>query len=471
VTSFEFNEDFVQKIEAANVAGINSFPIISAKDIISCHDLMKNVHSSGLDETEYTVGGRVMFRNKMGKIVFLRISDNSYHNETLNSNEQAKEPRLQIFIARDAVSNFDSVKSLDIGDIILAKGTLFRTNAGEITLRASSLILAAKTMTPFPDRWNEISEPGKKRYLDLMLDNRSREVAYARANAIKKIRHIMHESDFTEVETPTLHKIPGGANAKPFKTHHNALEQDLCLRVAPELFLKKLVIGGMNKVFEIGKNFRNEGVSKKHNPEFTSIELYAAWWNCEDMMNFISAIMQELLGKTPTVRTMESVVAELIDYKNTRDLDALNEWISLNALGDATSSVAKAWEVIFGEHEKKITDPVFITEFPVELSPLAKQKESDPFVTERFELYMNGMELANGFTELNDPQEQAKRFQEQAKAHASGDEEAMYFDSDYIEALTYGLPPTAGAGIGIDRLIMLMTDSKSIKDVILFPHY
>ncbi|MBI5335881.1 MAG: lysine--tRNA ligase [Burkholderiales bacterium] len=432
------------------------------------------------------VAGRLMLKRVMGKACFGTLQDGS--------------GRIQVYVTLDAVGaeQLAAFKHWDLGDILGCEGTLFKTKTGELTIKASSVRLLTKSLRPLPDKFHGMTDQEQKyrqRYVDLIMDEQARERFIARSKAIASIRQYMVEHGFLEVETPMLHPIPGGANAKPFVTHHNALDQEMFLRIAPELYLKRLVVGGFERVFEINRNFRNEGVSVRHNPEFTMMEFYAAYWTHRDLMDATEAILRHAARKATgtlhltyqgqpvdleapfhrlTIRdaVLQHTTVGEHDIDDPHALKAHLKSLGVDPLSWSREglSVAQLQFMIFEESvEEKLWAPTFIIDHPVEVSPLARAADANPAITERFELYITGREIANGFSELNDPEEQAARFAAQASAKEAGDEEAMYFDADYIRALEYGLPPTGGCGIGIDRLIMLLTDSANIRDVILFP--
>ena len=388
------------------------------------------------------------------------------------------------------------LKALDLGDIVGAEGELFKTQKGELTVRVSGFRLLTKALRPLPDKHKGLSDTEtryRQRYVDLIANDASRQIFATRSKIVKCIRDYFHDRGFMEVETPMMQVIPGGATARPFITHHNALDQDMYLRVAPELFLKRLTVGGYEKVFELNRNFRNEGLSTRHNPEFTMLEFYWAYARYDDLMDLTEdlfrVIAHEVLGSSLvnyqgvefdfavpfgrlTVKEAVSTYCKLDESVDLDDVKSLME--EARRLG---VSIDESWpkgkilmEIFEQQVEGLLEQPTFITEYPIEVSPLARRNESNPEVTDRFELIIGGRELANGFSELNDPEDQAARFHAQVAQKDAGDQEAMHFDEDYITALEYGMPPTAGEGIGIDRLVMLFTDSASIKDVLLFPH-
>jgi lysyl-tRNA synthetase, class II len=441
-----------------------------------------------------SVAGRMMLKRVMGKASFATLQDSSLGPSS---------GQIQIYVQSNTVGEaaHNAFKHWDLGDIVACEGHLFKTQTGELSIHASSVRLLTKSLRPMPDKFHGVADQEVKyrqRYVDLMTDVETRKRFIARSRAVASIRDFMLKNEFLEVETPMLHPIPGGANAKPFKTHHNALDQEMFLRIAPELYLKRLIVGGFDRVFEINRNFRNEGISVRHNPEFTMMEFYAAYWNYQDLMQFTEdlirhAAMQSVgsLQLTYTHQGQDRSVDlsnpfERITIRNAivkyteagEDVDS-REWLipELQKLGfseqkDRLSrrSLASLQVLYFEETvEEKLWQPTFIMEHPTEISPLARASNSDPSITERFELYITGREFGNGFSELNDAEEQADRFQAQASAKEAGDDEAMYFDQDFVRALEYGMPPTGGCGIGIDRLMMLLTNSASIRDVILFP--
>ena len=431
---------------------------------------------------EVKIAGRMMLKRVMGKAAFATLQDVS--------------GRIQIYVARDKVGEeiYAGFKTWDLGDILGVVGTLMKTKTGELTVAASEIRLLTKSLRPLPDKFHGLADQEMKyrqRYVDLIMNEETRFVFRARSAIVASIRNYMLGHGFMEVETPMMHPIPGGASAKPFVTHHNALDMQQLLRIAPELYLKRLVVGGFEKVFEINRNFRNEGLSPRHNPEFTMMEFYEAYANYHTLMDFTEGLIRqsarEALGKEifeyqgrvldlskpfHRLTICQAIQREQPDFTDAQLADpeflktkikAFGEPVKPGGLGSLQLQLFEACA------EAKCWEPTFIIDYPVEVSPLARASDSNPEITERFELFIVGREIANGFSELNDPEDQAARFLEQAKAKDAGDEEAMYYDADFIRALEYGLPPTGGCGIGIDRLIMLLTDSPAIRDVILFP--
>lgn len=432
---------------------------------------------------EVAVAGRLLAKRVMGKLSFATLQDRS--------------GRIQLFVQRDLLGEdaYKAFKQLDIGDIVGVRGALSRTNKGELSVRATELRLLTKSLRPLPEKWHGLSDTEaryRQRYVDLIMHPDSRAVFMARSAIVRGVRDFFESRDFLEVETPMLQAIPGGAAARPFVTHYNALDHDFYLRVAPELYLKRLVVGGLEKVFELNRNFRNEGVSTRHNPEFTMLEFYQAYADYRDLMDSIEALLRELSDRVaanhsqacnedairfdaPFERlSMRDAVLKYNDSVSQQDiesLDGLSEAAArLGVKGEASWGYGK-WLTELFEHtvEHRLESPTFVTDYPAEVSPLARRRDDNPEVTERFELFVAGREIANGFSELNDAEDQAERFAAQADAKAAGDDEAMYYDADYVNALEYGLPPTAGAGIGIDRLVMLLTGRSAIRDVLLFP--
>jgi len=431
------------------------------------------------------VAGRMMLKRVMGKASFATLQDST--------------GRIQIYVTRDDISEdlYADFKHWDLGDIVACEGKLFKTRMGELSIHATSIRMLTKSLRPMPDKFHGVADQEikyRQRYVDLMTDETARKRFVARSKAVSGIRDFMVQHNFLEVETPMLHPIPGGANAKPFTTHHNALDQEMFLRIAPELYLKRLIVGGFERVFEINRNFRNEGISVRHNPEFTMMEFYAAYWNYQDLMHFTEELVRDAAMKAAGTLLLtyggkavdlepafERLTIREAILKHTEAGDNVDNitWLinALQKLGFkeekdklSTRSLASLQVMYFEETvEDKLWQPTFICEHPVEISPLARASDSKPEVTERFELYITGREFGNGFSELNDAEDQAARFHAQVAAKDSGDDEAMFYDHDFVRALEYGMPPTGGCGIGIDRLMMLLTDSPSIRDVILFP--
>ena len=433
-----------------------------------------------------SLAGRVMLKRVMGKASFATVQDMS--------------GRIQLYVTRDGIGEaaYEAFKHYDLGDIVGATGVLFKTKTGELSVKVAELRLLVKSLRPLPEKFHGLADQEQKyrqRYVDLIMSEETRSAFHTRSRVVQAVREFMAARGFLEVETPMMQPIPGGANARPFRTHHNALDMDLYLRVAPELYLKRLVVGGFEKVFEINRNFRNEGISTRHNPEFTMLEFYEAYRDYRHLMDFTEVMLRELAKQvlgTLQLRYGEHTIDFAKPFERLTILEAIRKFhpeISASDLAtrDGVITVLKKRGIEFGHHAKaglgalqlhlfeetteaRLIQPTFVVDYPAEVSPLARRSEKNPAATDRFELYIAGREIANGFSELNDPEDQAARFEEQAKAKAAGDEESMYYDADYIRALEYGLPPTAGEGIGIDRLVMLFTNSPSIRDVLLFPH-
>ncbi|BAL97494.1 lysyl-tRNA synthetase LysS [Rubrivivax gelatinosus IL144] len=472
----------LQAIRAAGVAFPNDFkPRHHAADLHHKHGQVPNEELEPQAVT-VSVAGRMMLKRVMGKACFATLQDAT--------------GRIQLYVTQDAVGpeTLAAFKRWDLGDILGCEGTLFRTKTGELSIKATRVRLLTKSLRPLPDKFHGMTDQEQKyrqRYVDLMTDDAARARFVARSKAVSSIRQYMVEHGFLEVETPMLHPIPGGANAKPFVTHHNALDQEMFLRIAPELYLKRLLVGGFERVFEINRNFRNEGISVRHNPEFTMMEFYAAYWTHHDLMDFTEQVLRHA-ARAATGSAKLSYAGREVDLDqpfarlSVRNSLVVHAGVSESEADDAAALHAKLkelgeeppahWtlaELQFGLFEaaveEKLWQPTFIVDYPVEVSPLARASDSNPSITERFELFITGREYANGFSELNDAEDQAARFQAQVANKDAGDEEAMYYDADFIRALEYGMPPAGGCGIGIDRLIMLLTDSPSIRDVILFP--
>lgn len=430
------------------------------------------------------VAGRIMLRRIMGKASFVHIQDMT--------------GQIQLYVRQQELGDavYDDFKRWDMGDIIGATGTLFKTKTGELSVKVEGIQLLTKSLRPLPDKFHGLTDQElryRQRYVDLIMNADTRRTFQIRSQLIHAIRHFLIQREFLEVETPMMQPIPGGATARPFITHHNALDMQLFLRVAPELYLKRLVVGGIEKVFEINRNFRNEGLSTRHNPEFTMLEFYQAYADYHDLMDLTEEmfryLVQTILGTNSINYQGEvydfakpferlTVLEAIIKYNPSISLAELNQLDSARRVAEVlqiklkeTDGLGKIQLEIFEKTaEHRLKDPTFITEYPAEVSPLARRNDQNPFIVDRFELFIGGREIANGFSELNDAEDQAARFMDQVKAKDAGDQEAMHYDADYINALEYGLPPTAGEGIGIDRLAMLFTDSPSIRDVLLFPH-
>ena len=470
-------EERREKLKALRAKG-NAYPNDFRRKDLS-RDLVARFGSRSKEELEKekppaTVAGRMMLKRVMGKASFATLQDGSGH--------------MQAYITQDT-PGYEEFKHWDLGDLLGVEGHLFRTMKGELTVHATKVRLLAKALRPLPEKFHGLSDHEmryRQRYVDLIVNPESRKVFEVRSRVIHSIREVLLQENYLEVETPMMQPIPGGAAARPFKTHHNALDMELYLRIAPELYLKRLVVGGMERVFEINRNFRNEGISTRHNPEFTMLEWYCAYQDWNYMMDLTERLVRAAAGQ-PSVTYQGKVIALDKPFARLAIPDAIRQQGIEGDLRDRKllSSQLNRLKV---EHkdmqgwgalqlmlfetvaEKHLIQPTFITDFPAEVSPLARRRDSDAALTDRFELFIDAKEVANGFSELNDPEDQAARFLEQAKAKEAGDQEAMYYDADYIRALEYGLPPTAGAGLGVDRLVMLLSDSPSIRDVILFPH-
>jgi lysyl-tRNA synthetase class 2 len=465
----------------------NAFPNDFRRDSLAgqLHDGFGERDAAWLEAnpTRVQVGGRILFKRIMGKASFAKIADRT--------------GQIQLFLQQEPLgAAYDAFKGWDVGDIVGASGVLFRTRTNELSVRVDSLRLLVKSLRPLPDKWHGLADTEtryRQRYVDLIVNEASRNVFMIRTRIIRFLRSYLDALDFLEVETPMMQPIPGGAAAKPFITHHNALGVDMYLRIAPELYLKRLVVGGFDRVYEINRNFRNEGLSTRHNPEFTMLELYLAYGDYLDLMDWVEKALRSMadaihgstklvyqgrdydLGKPFRRITVEQAIIDNnpgIDPLSLRDVTYLRSFCEkLGIPVKQRDGAGKLLMEIFDKTaEHTLLDPTFVYAYPAEVSPLSRANDADPFLTDRFEFYLSGRELANGFSELNDPEDQAARFKAQVALKDSGDEEAMFYDADYVRALEYGMPPTAGLGVGIDRLTMFFTDSPSIRDVILFPH-
>ncbi|WP_374087030.1 lysine--tRNA ligase [Methylomicrobium lacus] len=476
------------KLSALRESGI-AFPTDFRRNVVA-GEVLAEYGEKSKEELEESplrvkVAGRIMTRRIMGKASFCHIQDMS--------------GQIQLYVTRDALpEDFynEQFKKWDIGDIVGAEGVLFKTNAGELSVKVDDIRLLTKSLRPLPEKFHGIADQEikyRQRYLDLIMSESSRKTFLLRSRVVAYIREFLIKRDFLEVETPMMQAIPGGATARPFVTHHNALDMQLFLRIAPELYLKRLVVGGFERVFEINRNFRNEGLSTRHNPEFTMLEFYQAYAEYGDLMDLTEAMLrglaEEVVGQTVITYQGEdydfgkpfermSVFESILRFNpelTASDIDnregAIAVCRKLNLSVKDGYGLGKLQIEIFEKTvESRLMNPTFITAYPVEVSPLARRNDQDPFITDRFEFFVGGREIANGFTELNDAEDQAARFQKQVEDKEAGDDEAMHYDADYIVALEHGMPPTAGEGIGIDRLVMLFADAPSIRDVLLFPH-
>ena len=476
------------KLAALREAG-NAFPNDFRRDVMA-GELHAEYGEKSNEELEANpvrvkVAGRMMSRRIMGKASFAHVQDMS--------------GKIQLFVTRDDLPEGfynQQFKKWDIGDIIGAEGKLFKTKTGELSVRVDDIRLLTKSLRPLPEKWHGLADQETKyrqRYLDLIMNEVTRETFRVRSQVVDYMRRFLLERQYMEVETPMMHAIPGGATARPFMTHHNALDMQLFLRVAPELYLKRLVVGGFERVFEINRNFRNEGLSTRHNPEFTMVEFYQAYADYRDLMDLTEEMLrgmaQAIHGSTSIEYQGETfdfgksfarmtVLESILHFNPEIKLEQLQSLDEARKLAGELGVPLKdnyglgkvQIEIFEKTAEHRLMDPTFITAYPTEVSPLARRSDDDPFVTDRFEFFVGGREIANGFSELNDAEDQAERFRKQVKEKDAGDDEAMHYDEDYIVALEHGMPPTAGEGIGIDRLVMLFTDSPSIRDVLLFPH-
>ena len=464
----------------------NAFPNDFRRDALA-EDLHASYDSFEQDKLEsknieVSVAGRVMLQRVMGKASFITIQDLT--------------GQIQACIKADNLGEetYKEFKKWDLGDVVGLKGKLFKTKTNELTVEANSIFLLTKSLKPLPEKHAglvDTEQRYRKRYLDLLTNPESLEVFKTRSKILSEIRNIFIEEGYLEVETPMMHPIPGGATARPFQTHHNALDMDLYLRVAPELYLKRLVVGGLEKVFEINRNFRNEGLSTKHNPEFTMLEFYTAYADYEDQMNFMETLIRKLaekvLGKTVIEQNKKkydlsksfqklTLIDSIVKYigakkdqlEDRKELEKIAKKLEVENIKDSSDGKLQL-EIFEKGVEGELDKPTFIIGYPKDVSPLSRTQDDNPGYVDRFELFIGGKEIANGFSELNDPDEQAERFKQQVQQKDSGDQEAMGYDEDYVEALEYGLPPCAGVGVGIDRLVMLFTGTTSIRDVLLFP--
>ncbi len=474
-------EERREKLKALRAAGIAYPNDFRRRDLASrLNESHAEKTKEALEKTPVaaSIAGRMMLKRPMGKVTFATLQDGS--------------GRIQIYVSNDLTGEkqHEEFKHWDLGDIVGVEGTLFKTNKGELTLQAKKIRLISKALRPLPEKFHGLADQEtryRQRYLDLIVNPQAREVFAARSRVVHALREVLLKENYLEVETPMLQPIPGGAAARPFKTHHNALDMDLYLRIAPELYLKRLVVGGMEHVFEINRNFRNEGISTRHNPEFTMLECYAAYEDWQYMMALTERLVRSAAGDRMSI-TYQGKTLELgMPFARLSIAEALRQQGVKGDLRDRAFLAGElarlgvqhekhqgwgALQLMLFESlaEKHLIQPTFVTDFPAEVSPLSRRRDSDPELADRFELFIDAKEIANGFSELNDPEDQAARFLEQARMKEAGDQEAMYYDADYIRALEYGMPPAGGMGLGIDRLVMLLTDSASIRDVILFPH-
>lgn len=474
----------LKAIRAAGIAFPNDFkPEHFAADLHKQYDALEN---EDLESKEVTVkvAGRMMLKRVMGKASFATLQDRS--------------DRIQLFISKDNIGEevYESFKHWDMGDIVAAVGVVFKTKTGELSIKVRELRLLTKSLRPLPEKFHGLADQEikyRQRYVDMIVSEETRNTFKARSKIVSAIRQFMIDNDFLEVETPMLHPIPGGASAKPFVTHHNALDMQMTLRIAPELYLKRLIVGGFERVFEVNRNFRNEGVSVRHNPEFTMMEFYATYTDYKWLMDYTENCIRAAAMAACGTATLQYQGRELDfskPFQRLTILGAINKYAPQYTIEQLVDEAflrkellkygVKAFDhaglgalqlALFEETaESQLWEPTYIIDYPIEVSPLARASDANPEITERFELFITGREIANGFSELNDAEDQAARFHAQVAAKEAGDDEAMYYDADFIRALEYGMPPTGGCGIGIDRLVMLLTDSPSIRDVILFPH-
>ncbi|MBL8519285.1 MAG: lysine--tRNA ligase [Betaproteobacteria bacterium] len=474
----------LRAVAPAGVAFPNDFrPQHLAADLHAAHGAKDKEAFENAPHIDVKVAGRIMLKRLMGKAAFVTIQDSS--------------ARIQLYVKKDEVGeeSFEAFKRYDLGDIVGAEGTMFRTNSNELSVHVKAIRLITKSVRPLPEKFHGLTDTEQRyrmRYVDLIVNPEVRETFVIRSKVVQAIREFMVKAGYLEVETPMMHPIPGGAAARPFKTHHNALDMELYLRIAPELYLKRLVVGGLERVFEINRNFRNEGMSVRHNPEFTMMEFYVAWRDYEHLMAFTEELLREVatrvLGKTTVtygeheidfgkpfdrLTMVEAVKKYAPDLAGIDFNDKATLIRHIHAAGEGAKETdtigtlqLKLFEAVA---ESKLIQPTFLIAYPAETSPLSRRNDANPAICDRFELFIAGREIANGFSELNDPEDQAARFMDQVKQKEAGDAEAMHYDADYVRALEYGMPPTAGEGIGIDRLVMLLTNAPSIRDVILFP--
>jgi lysyl-tRNA synthetase class 2 len=473
----EERREKLKALRAAGAAFPNDFRRKDvAADLVAKHG-GKTKEELEKERVEATVAGRMMLKRVMGKASFATLQDGA--------------GRIQIYVTNDGVGPdvHERFKHWDLGDIVGVEGTLFKTMKGELTINARKIVLLVKALRPLPEKFHGLADHEmryRQRYVDLIVNPQVKEVFLTRAKVVQALREALTADGYVEVETPMMQPIPGGAAARPFKTHHNALDMDLYMRIAPELYLKRLVVGGLERVFEINRNFRNEGMSTRHNPEYTMLEWYCAYQDWRYMMEHC-----EKLVRASAANGAVTYQGKRIDFSKTFARLSIPEAIRRQGIeGDLRDRkfLASKLAALGVEHtkdqgwgalqlmlfeaiaEKHLVEPTFVIDFPAEVSPLSRRRDSDPEIAERFELFIDAKEIANGFSELNDPEDQAARFLDQVKLKDAGDQEAMYYDADYVRALEYGLPPCAGCGLGVDRLVMLLTDSPSIRDVILFPH-
>ncbi|MBF0124802.1 MAG: lysine--tRNA ligase [Magnetococcales bacterium] len=479
------------RLQALRQAGVNPYPNDfqpeqSAADVVAHYDAV--LDNEELATVNVKMAGRIMLMRHFGKLSFARMQDGS--------------GAIQIAVQRDVVGDLfyqQVFRHIEVGDIVGVTGSLFRTKTNELTVRVKVLQLLTKAIRPLPEKWHgleDIETRYRQRYVDLIVNPEVRPLFQSRSLIIRSMRHFMEERGFLEVETPMMHPIPGGANARPFVTHHNALNTDLYLRIAPELYLKRLIVGGFERVFEVNRNFRNEGLSTRHNPEFTMMEFYQAYSNHRALMDLVEELLVHLVTTVTNGSLQVIHQGRPIDFtppwSRLTLAEALVRWAGVDAdqiregegrhqhllqlARDHHLTIDSNWDdgqllLALFEHlvEDQLINPTFITDYPISVSPLSRRSDRQPDTAERFELFIGGWEIANAFSELNDPLDQADRFQQQVRERAAGNSEAMYYDSDYVRALEYGMPPTGGAGIGIDRLVMLLTNAASIRDVLLFP--